>query len=261
MEAKRLLSKAEFKAQFENLVRQQNNSQALFNAPDPLQIAKKYKEEWIALLCALFSYGHAKNILNFLKKLDFSLLDFNEECIQKECKNLKYRFQNSKDIAQIFITLRRLKQEDSLENLFTQAYQQDKNILNAIKTFIKKARQINVYESYGYNFFFLKPFENLPQTTLKRYNMFLRWMVRQDALDIGLWRKIHTKDLLIPLDTHTHKVSLKLNLIKRKSYDFKSVLELTDRLKEFDSNDPIKYDFALYRLGQSGEKLNWALKI
>ena len=179
----------------------------------------------------------------------------------KECKNLKYRFQNSKDIAQIFITLRRLKQENSLENLFTQAYQQDKNILNAIKIFIKKARQINAYESYGYNFFFLKPFENLPQTTLKRYNMFLRWMVRQDALDIGLWRKIHTKDLLIPLDTHTHKVSLKLNLIKRKSYDFKSVLELTDRLKEFDSNDPIKYDFALYRLGQSGEKLNWALKI
>lgn len=83
--------------------------------------------------------------------------------------------------------------------------------------------------------------------------MYLRWMVRKDELDLGLFTKIHTKDLLIPLDTYTHKISLTLGLLKRKIYDYKSVLELTQNLKKLDANDPIKYDFALYRLGQSKE--------
>lgn len=239
----------------------QNTTKALFEAPDPLQVAKKHKDEFIALLCALFAYGNAKNIVNFLKKLDFSLLDLSEKSIQKECENLKYRFQNSRDIIQIFITLRRVKLENSLEELFTKAYQKDGNILDATKAFMQKIRQINTYESYGYDFFFSRPFGNLPKTPLKRYNMFLRWMVRKDELDLGLWKQIHTKDLLIPLDTHTHKTSLKLGLIKRRSYDFGSVLELSCKLREFDPNDPIKYDFALYRLGQSKEISRWDLKI
>lgn len=242
-------------------MREQNTDKALFNAPDPLQVAKKYKNEFIALLCALFAYGNAKNIVNFLKRLDFSLLDLNEKHIQKECKSLKYRFQNSKDLAQIFITLRRLKQENSLEEIFTKAYQKDENIIDAIKNFIQKTRQINAYQSYGYDFFFSKIFEKMPKAPLKRYNMFLRWVVRKDELDLGLWKGIHTKDLLIPLDIHTHKTSLKLGLITRKSYDFESVLRLSEKLKEFDFNDPIKYDFALYRLGQSKEILKWNLKI
>ena len=75
-------------------------------------------------------------------------------------------------------------------------------------------------------------------------------MVREDELDMGIWSKIDKKDLLMPLDTHTFKVSQKLGLLKRKTYDMKAVLELTQTLKSFDKNDPIKYDFALYRLGQ-----------
>ena len=77
-------------------------------------------------------------------------------------------------------------------------------------------------------------------------------MVRKDALDLGLWSEISLQDLLMPLDTHTQKMALKWELLKRKSYDFKAVLELTQKLKEFDPKDPIKYDFALYRLGQGG---------
>ena len=80
--------------------------------------------------------------------------------------------------------------------------------------------------------------------------MYLRWMVRHDELDMGLWSKIDKKDLLMPLDTHTFKVSQKLGLLSRKTYDMKATLELTERLKGFDLTDPIKYDFALYRLGQ-----------
>lgn len=89
--------------------------------------------------------------------------------------------------------------------------------------------------------------------TYKRYMMYLRWMVRKDALDLGLWSKIDKKDLILPLDTHTFKVSQRLGLLKRKTYDMKAAIEVTQRLRKFDKSDPIKYDFALYRLGQ--EKL------
>ena len=84
----------------------------------------------------------------------------------------------------------------------------------------------------------------------KRYNMFLRWMVRCDNLDLGLWQNVDKKDLLLPLDTHTFKVSQRLGLLSRKTYDLKSAILITEKLKEFDPLDPIKYDFALYRLGQ-----------
>jgi len=80
--------------------------------------------------------------------------------------------------------------------------------------------------------------------------MFLRWMVRDDNLDLGRWKNIDKKDLILPLDTHTFNVSLKLGLLNRKTYDLKSAILITQKLKEFDKFDPIKYDFAIYRLGQ-----------
>lgn len=243
------------KAKLESLVKEKNTDKALFEAPDPLQVAKIYNDEFIALICALFAYGNAKNIVNFLNKLDFSLLNLNQNQIQKELKGLKYRFQNEKDIAQIFITFSRLKNEISLNELFTKEYEKRQNTTDSILKFMQKIKTLNTYSSYGYDFFFGKIWQNAPTSPLKRYNMYLRWMVRKDALDLGIFTKIHTKDLLIPLDTHTHKISLNLGLLKRKIYDFKSVLELTQKLKEFDPNDPIKYDFAIYRLGQSKQIL------
>ena len=87
-------------------------------------------------------------------------------------------------------------------------------------------------------------------------NMYLRWMVRDDNLDLGLWKNIDKKDLILPLDTHTFKVSQKLGLLDRKNYDLKSALLITDKLKEFDKLDPIKYDFSLYRIGQEKISLN-----
>ena len=89
--------------------------------------------------------------------------------------------------------------------------------------------------------------------------MFLRWMVRDSDIDLGLFKRLPKNKLLIPLDVHTHKVSLALGLIKRRSYDFKAVADLSLKLREFDLDDPIKYDFALYRIGQMAE-LNEILK-
>ena len=80
--------------------------------------------------------------------------------------------------------------------------------------------------------------------------MYLRWMVRNDELDMGLWKDVDKADLILPLDTHTFNVSKNLGMLVRKTYDLKSALLITEKLKEFDKDDPIKYDFALYRLGQ-----------
>jgi len=75
-------------------------------------------------------------------------------------------------------------------------------------------------------------------------------MVRKDNIDMGLWSGVDKADLIIPLDTHTFNVGLRLGLLKRKSYDLEAAFELTQTLKSFDAEDPLKYDFALYRLGQ-----------
>ncbi len=261
MSAKHILDDKSFcklKATLDDLVCQKNTAQGLFSAPDPLQMAKKQGGEFVCLLCALFAYGNAKNIVKFLQSLDFSLLDESEMTIKRRVERAKskYRFQSPADIAQIFITLKRLKSENSLENIFLQGYKKDESVVSALRAFIAKARQINAYASLGYDFFFGVPFLGEPKGTMKRYNMFLRWVVRNDELDLGLWSGIDTAHLLMPLDTHTHKVALKLGLMRRKSYDFKAVLELTENLRKFDAKDPIKYDFALYRLGQSKEYLD-----
>lgn len=89
------------------------------------------------------------------------------------------------------------------------------------------------------------------KSTCKRLCMFLRWMVRQDdkGVDFGLWQQIKPSQLLMPLDVHVERVGRQLGLIERKQCDWKTVLELTARLRELDANDPVKYDFALFGTG------------
>ncbi len=91
----------------------------------------------------------------------------------------------------------------------------------------------------------------LQNSSAKRMNMFLRWMVREDkqGVDFGLWKFISPSQLSMPLDVHTGNVARKLGLLKRKQNDWKAVTELTTRLREFDPDDPVKYDFALFGLG------------
>lgn len=227
----KLREKALLKAELDKLALKENSKEGLEKFPDPLQIAKPKKDAYIALMCALFSYGSSKNIVKFLKTLDFSLIDKSENEIKKAMKNLKYRFQSQSDVEQIFITFAKLKKTYDLEKIFTEPYKKSGNITDGILNFIKIAYEINPCKSKGYTHFFGSTWQDEPKSPLKRYNMFLRWMVRKDELDMGLWRGISPADLLIPLDTHTQKISLKHGLLTRKSYDFKAVLELTQNLK------------------------------
>jgi len=219
--------------------------------PDPILIAKTYKEEYAALVCALFAYGKVDNILKFLHSLDMGLIDENEDLIRQELQKHYYRFQNSEDVIQFFITLSRLKKEVSLNTLFLQGYERDKDVIEGVNTILRKMYAVNDYQSRGYTFLLGKlTYKRKGSGALKRWNMYLRWMVRYDEIDMGLWSGVHTKDLILPLDTHTFNMGKSLGLLKRKSYDLEAAWEMTQKLKLFDKEDPVKYDFALYRLGQ-----------
>lgn len=218
--------------------------------PDPLLVAREQKDERAILLCALFGYGNAGQIVKFLSSLDFTLLKDSEDAIRKKVGGRYYRFQSQKDVEEIFVTLSRLE-EGELEERFTEGYRKERSVLHGVFSLLESFKSKNSYESRGYRFL-VGSIAQKPASPYKRWMMFLRWMVRKDALDLGLWKGVSPSDLIIPLDTHTFQIGRKLGLLKRKSYDWRAAVELTDSLKEFCADDPLKYDFALYRIGQEG---------
>lgn len=219
-------------------------------SPDPIWIAQKHQEEYAALVCALFAYGNARAIVRFLETFPFELLASPHEPTTESFTCKGYRFQTQEDVKQCIITLWRMRKTHSLNELFLEGYNKEGRVETGIANMLEVLYAANTYRSEGYLFLLGKPFEQTPKSPLKRWMMFVRWMVRHDAIDMGLWQGVQKKDLYIPLDTHTYKVAHALGLLKRKSYDFKAVQELTCNLRAFDANDPVKYDFALFRLGQ-----------
>lgn len=252
--------------------------------PDPLFALKKAiieKYEFIdeiAVLCALLAYGNAGQILKTLLKLDFRLLGDKKAILAH--KFPYYRFQRSEDIKMLFLALNEIIARGGIKSVFVKAYKKAKldsannaessaicginamicELDSAIKSQTLHSQNLgrksqNLAESsltQGLKFLIgQKALSTRAHSPLKRWNLFLRWMVRKDNIDLGLWSdEVACKDLILPLDTHTFRLSQKLGLLKRKSYDLRSALEITANLAKFCENDPVKYDFALYRLGQ-----------
>lgn len=221
---------------------------------DPILVAHRYNDPTISLICALFAYGNVKQIVKFLDSLDFSLLKKSDDEIRDALKNHYYRFQKSEDVIALFIALKRLNETSTLEELFKRGYCLNKSTIDGINEMIKTIISLYSHQSQGYNFLTSKVTTKTKGAgALKRWMMFLRWMVRDDNIDMGLWSGIDKADLIIPLDTHTFNISKKLGLLTRNTYDLEAAIELTKTLKTFDNLDPLRYDFALYRIGQ--EKL------
>jgi uncharacterized protein (TIGR02757 family) len=222
------------------------------NNPDPLLIARDLSDD-AALICALFAYGNVKAMIGFLRSLDFSLLD-DESSIKNRLTDRYYRFQTREDLVNIFVGFAKMRKNSiSLQETFESAYNQN-GFLFALSTLIGLLRDFIISDTHGINFLLSKPFDHQnPKgvSALKRYLMYLRWMIRADFPDLGRWRGVNPADLLVPLDTHTFRQARKLGLITRSNADLLSSIELTKRLKAFDPHDPVKYDFALYRMGQN----------
>lgn len=217
--------------------------------PDPLMIARQSRDEHHSLTCALFAYGNVKAIVTFLSPLEQDLIDADEAELRRRLEGKYYRFQSNEDIIQWFITLRALKASGGAEKVFMDGYKD--GFISGLNSLITMIYDLNPYRSKGYEFLITKPIDSIAKASaMKRWMMYLRWMVRSNELDMGLWGGVEKSDLIMPLDTHTFNVSRSLGLLKRTQCDLRSAIELTETLKAFDPHDPLKYDFALYRIGQ-----------
>lgn len=175
--------------------------------------------------------------------------------------NVKHRFYSSRDIQDFFFGLNKVyKTYGSLKNLFLERNDDEFDLKSAISNFSRKMIELCINDSKptrGIVFMFPDPNKGSPRSdgrvgagsACKRMNLFLRWMVRKDELDFGLWNEIPTSQLLIPVDVHVARICKQLKLTTRKNVSWKMAEEITNQLKKFDPNDPVKYDFAICHIG------------
>jgi len=113
----------------------------------------------------------------------------------------------------------------------------------------QEARRLGLEVTRSFKTFLPKPSSG---SACKRWNMFLRWMVRaEDGIDLGVW-SLPASSLVLPLDTHTHRISQYVGLTTRKQANWRTAVEITTRLRQLDADDPVRFDFALAHLGISG---------
>lgn len=231
---------------YEYIYEKYNNR--VYISSDPIELVYKIEgnKEFIALVSSLFSYGKVENIKNFLIKFfnNFGGDPFNIR-EPSNMNNLYYRFQKFNDIKILIeLIVYIYKNYGSLENIFINF----SNVLEeAFTKFTKFAKEFGKTKGAGNGYFSLFPVgEGLYS---KRLNMFLRWMIRKDNIDLGLWHNYRASELKYPMDTHIIRFALSRNIIRSKQNNVRNVNMITDYFKKFSYDDPVKYDFALTRQG------------
>lgn len=231
-----------------------------FIKDDPVQIPHLFERkediEIAGFLCATIAWGNRKSIikngLKLMELMNHSPYDFlmdDDFLIQykNEINQFVHRTFNGEDCFFFLKSLQNIyRNHGGLEQVFTDGFQIDKTIFSALKHFrsvfleIPHSKRAEKHLS-----------DVMSNSSAKRLNMFLRWMVRRDenGVDFGLWKNIPMSALMLPLDVHTGNVSRNLGLLSRKQNDWKAVEEITEILRTFDASDPIKYDYALFGLG------------
>ena len=224
---------------------------------DPIQFPHRFKNkddiELAGFIASLFAYGNRKLFIAKLNDLfnraDNDIANYVRNGDFKNLTGMEYRFSKDYDIIPIFQILHKLYFEDNgLEELFKYSWKNfEENYINFFQTVVNYFYSQSA-GTVGQGFYHMIP---NPQNggAMKRMNMFLRWMVRNSTVDLGVWNFMKPKDLLIPLDIHVARVSRSMGLLNRKSNDFKAVIELTEKLREFSPKDPVKYDFAMFAFG------------
>jgi len=237
---------------------------------DPIEFPHRYKNsgdiEVAGYLACCFAYGRIglfkpviEKILSIMGESPYDfLLHFSVARQAKHFQGIHYRFNRNEDIICLLFMLHKiLKKEGSLENIFMEHYRDtDENIGNGLAAMMDRFLSVDTTKIYGRNIkpsgllqFFPSPAKG---STCKRSALFLRWMIRDRDIDFGIWKKIPKDRLVIPLDTHIMKISQCLGFTNRNSADWKTAIEITEALKQFDQKDPLKYDFALCHQGVSG---------
>lgn len=273
---------AEIKYLLDDRAKRYNNFD--FIDTDPIQIPHRFSRkediEIAGFLTATIAWGQRKSIINnanrLMELMDNSPYDFlmdnmfnigsttlnhstdnaGFESSNEYARLLKFvhRTFNGNDFLFFLTSLHNIYQHHgSLEKVFTEGYQTHGTVYGALNHFR------NTFLEIPYDQRVTKHVSNVSaNSSAKRLNMYLRWMVRKDEneVDFGLWKDIPASGLMLPLDVHTGDVGRALNLLQRNQNDWKAVTEITDVLRSFDPEDPIKYDFALFGIGAFEGKKN-----
>ncbi len=235
-----------------------------FIAADPISIphrfSKKQDIEIAGFFAAIFAWGNRTTIINKCNELmvlmDNSPYEFISQHKEKDLKrflSFKHRTFNATDLLHFIRVLRHHYENDNsaestLETAFSKGlHQKDETVENALKSFHDYF--FSLEDSPGRTKKHLSTPAN--NSSCKRLNMFLRWMVRKDeaGVDFGIWTTIKPYQLVCPLDVHVQRVALRLGLITSEKSDWKTAVELTNNLKKLDPQDPVKYDIALFSMG------------
>ena len=210
-----------------------------------MEFVHRYRDdrdrEIAGFLASQFAYGRIDIFKKFLEDMfsrmeegpyhftvngDFALL-----------RGLYYRFQKEEDIILLFTMLRKaLNDFGSIGSMVKHFYRND------VREALWRVRTHLLGDSDALTFFFPKPLRSNP---MKRWNLYLRWMVRKDRVDVGLWDFIDRKDLVIPLDTHLFKIGRCLGWTACNAPSYRAAQEITEALKKYSPEDPLKYDLFL----------------
>ncbi len=228
--------------------------------PDPLQLVHRYRhpldQEVAALLAASFAYGRAETIVAnigvLLARMTPSphryLEAFDAREARRRFSGFSHRFQKTPELVAFLASISGvIRKHGSLGALFRDVYRDDdRDIGPSLARFVEELTPDAAGSSAALRHLVTSPAGG---SACKRMNLFLRWMVRRTSPDLGLWTFVDPAKLVMPLDTHVHRISRFLGLTDRRSADWRTARAITDRLAELDASDPVRYDFALCRLG------------
>ena len=247
---------SQLKSELDHWYKKVNKSS--FIADDPVQFPRRYKKrediEIAAFLSATIAWGRRDLILRSAEKM-FAIMGKSPFAFVKQGGYRKLKKQNihrtffEDDLKYFCIGFEHCYAKyGNLEKLFASA----PDVWQGIAVFREEMARAN---NGKYSKHISNPgAQDKNGSACKRLNLALRWLVREGPVDLGLWKSINPAALYIPLDVHVARTARKLKLLQRKSNDKKTVIELTEKLREFCRNDPAKYDFALFGIG-IGKKL------
>jgi uncharacterized protein (TIGR02757 family) len=227
-------------------------------SPDPLELVLRFHDprdqEVAGILAAAFAYGRADiivaNIGVVLTRMTPSpyhyLASFDRKEATRRFAGFTHRFHKTRELVDLLDCLAgAIASHVTLGALFRECYDPDQaDVGPSLARFTR--RLIGSRRSPALRYLLTSPDDG---SACKRMNLYLRWMIRRTSPDLGLWTFADPSKLVMPLDTHIHRITSFLGLNSRKSTDWKTARALTDRLARFDVSDPVRYDFALCRLG------------
>ena len=240
------------------------------SATDPIQIVRRFKNpadrEIVGFCAAALAFGRVASVLHSIERLVVLMgpspaafvRAFEPTRDAAPIKPLFHRWTRGEDLVALVMILRKMLETGSIEQFFLHGYDQKAaDISSALDSFSERAMSIDLRDAYGDRkchpgaaYFFPRPSSG---SGCKRLNLFLRWMVRNDGVDLGVWSKVPAAKLIVPLDTHVIRLGRCLKLTRYASPGWKMAADITDSLRALDPDDPVKYDFSLCHIGMSDQ--------